>query len=266
MSTVLGVLVVLALCLALLRFFAADVYDLVIVWMTARWYQAVFQRLNKGDRLLDVGIGTASALVRSKAEMLTRRVSVVGIDYEAAYVRKAEAVLKASGLWQAVPAGTEGYRPGEFYCHVLERSIYDNLNDLCLQVGDEPFRGEVPSEVPEDQRFDAVYFSGSFSVLPDPPAALEAVLPLMKRDGRVFLTQTFQKAPSPMLACLKPLAKYITTIDFGQLITEVEIERLISSAKSFEVLENRPIPGSIDTQLQTARLIILKPKPKKPKA
>ena len=119
--------------------------------MTARWYQvwaqvrcqrtsferedgigpqAVFQRLKKGDRVLDatwrqcfeaqrlpivpalllvfsarrkVGIGTASALVRSKAvdpavdarchhccqsndgqaEMLERHVSVVGIDYEA---------------------------------------------------------------------------------------------------------------------------------------------------------------------------------------
>ncbi|CAE6929895.1 unnamed protein product [Symbiodinium natans] len=242
----------------MLRLFAADVYDIVIVWMTARWYQAVFKRLNSGDRILDVGIGTASALARNKAEMLDRRLSVVGIDYEAAYVRKAEAVLKAEELWRPAPAGTKGYREGEFYCHVLQRSIYDDLSDLCFQVGDQPFTGEIPKIIPEELRFDAVYFSGSYSVLPDPPAALRAVLPLMKSDGRVFITQTFQKAHSPMMAFFKPLLKYITTIDFGQLVTEVELEGLISSAGGFEVLENKPIPGSIDTRMQTARLVILK--------
>ncbi|CAE7749765.1 unnamed protein product, partial [Symbiodinium necroappetens] len=192
------------------------------------------------------------------AELLDRRLSVVGIDYEAAYVRKAEAVLRAEGLWRPAPADTEGYRQGEFYCHVLERSIYDNLSDLCFQVGDEAFTGEVPKEVPEEMRFDAVYFSGSFSVLPDPPEALRAVLPLMKRNGRVFITQTFQKRSSPVMAFLKPLLKYITTIDFGQLVTEADLERLISSAGCFEVLENKPIPGSVATHLQTARLVILK--------
>ncbi|CAE7727553.1 unnamed protein product [Symbiodinium sp. CCMP2456] len=258
MSVLLAVLAVVVVILLMLRLFAADVYDAVIVWMTARWYQAVFQRLSKGDRILDVGIGTATALVRNKAELLDRRLSVVGIDYEAAYVRKAEAVLRAESLWRPAPAGTEGYRQGEFYCHVLERSIYDNLSDLCFQVGDEAFTGEVPKEVPEEMRFDAVYFSGSFSVLPDPPAALRAVLPLMKRNGRVFITQTFQKRSSPVTAFLKPLLKYITTIDFGQLVTEADLERLISSAGCFEVLENKPIPGSVSTQLQTARLVILK--------
>ncbi|CAE7387982.1 unnamed protein product [Symbiodinium sp. CCMP2592] len=166
--------------------------------------------------------------------------------------------------------------------HVLERSIYDNLLDLCFQaggsrlpkhvtkrsadppireVGDEAFTGEVPEDVPEahaEMRFDAVYFSGSFSVLPDPPAALRAVLPLMKRNGRIFITQTFQKRSSPLMAFLKPLLKYITTIDFGQLVTEEDLERLISSAGCFEVLENKPIPGSVSTHLQTARLVILK--------
>ncbi|CAE7388043.1 unnamed protein product [Symbiodinium sp. CCMP2592] len=70
--------------LLMLRLFAA-VYDALIVWMTARWYQVVFQRLSKGDRILDVcglgspscsggvaafvevGIGTATALIRNKA-------------------------------------------------------------------------------------------------------------------------------------------------------------------------------------------------------
>mmetsp|Transcript_21112 Transcript_21112/g.39678 ORF Transcript_21112/g.39678 Transcript_21112/m.39678 type:complete len:263 (-) Transcript_21112:288-1076(-) len=244
----------------MLRFFAADVYDIVIVWMTARWYQAVFQRLEKGDRVLDVGIGTATALAKNKEALLERHLSVVGIDYEAAYVRKAEAVLQSAGLWRAAPSGTTGYRSGEFYCRAVERSIYDDLTDLCFQVDDQPLKTEQPKEVPEDMRFDAVYFSGSFSVLPDPPAALKAVVPLMKSNGRVLITQTFQKQHSSLLAVIKPLMKYVTTIDFGQLTTEADLDRILSSAKQFEVLENKPIPGSIDTPLQTARLIILRPR------
>ncbi|CAE8638223.1 unnamed protein product, partial [Polarella glacialis] len=85
-------------------------------------------------------------------------------------------------------------------------------------------------------------------------------LPLVKSDGRVFITQTFQKRPSALMAAVKPLLKYITTIDFGQLTTEADLERIIAEAKVFEVLENKPIPGSVDNHLQTARMVILRPK------
>ncbi|CAK9008141.1 unnamed protein product [Durusdinium trenchii] len=252
-------LIVPVALLMLLRLFAADVYDAVIVWMTARWYQAVFQRLERGDRILDVGIGTATALVKNKAELLQRRLSVIGIDYEAAYVRKAEAVLKMADLWCPAPEGTEGYRSGEFYCRVLEKSIYDEgLSELCYEACDgKPQKG---SSIPEDLRFDAVYFSGSLTVMPDPPAALIAVLPLMKSGGRVFITQTFQKKHSPLMAFIKPLMKYITTIDFGQLTTEEDLERIIARADCFETIENEPISNSINNHVQTARLVILKPK------
>ncbi|CAL1134538.1 unnamed protein product [Cladocopium goreaui] len=253
-------LVIPALLLMILRLFAADVYDAVIVWMTARWYQVVFQRLQRGNRILDVGIGTATALVKNKAELLDRHLSVVGIDYEAAYVRKAEAVLKEADLWRPAPDGTEGYRPGESLSRVLERSIYDEgLSELCYEASD---KEKPKGAVPEDLRFDAVYFSGSLTVMPDPPSALKAVLPLMKRDGQIFITQTFQKKHSPLMAFIKPLMKYITTIDFGQLTTEDDLARIIAEADCFETVENEAISGSINNHLQTARLVILKAKPK----
>jgi len=232
--------------LLLLRWFAADVYDVVIVWMTARWYAAVFQKLSIGDRILDVGIGTATALVRNKALLLEKRLSVVGLDYEAAYIKKAEAVLKAADLLRPVPEGTEGYRKGEFYCQVFEKSIYDSdLPKLC-----------------EDGRFDAAYFSGSLTVMPDPVEALRAVVPLIKEKvGRIYITQTFEKQRSPVKAFFKPMLKHITTIDFGQLTTESDIERIISEAGLFEIVQNKPIPGSLDSNpWQVARLIVLRVK------
>lgn len=274
-----------AALLLLLRLFSAEIYDVVIVWMTSRWYAAVFAKLRTGDRVLDVGIGTATALVRNKTLLLERHLSVVGIDYEAAYVRKAEAVLRAAGLWRAAPPDTEGYRPGEFYCHVLERSIYDpGMAALCTSLGCEdeaqglhssdprwldegdlavPPEGSADSAtpVPEELRFDAAYFSGSLTVMPDPTEALKAVVPLLKSNGgRIFITQTFNKKKAPITAAVKPLLKYVTTIDFGQLTTEEDLNEIIARAGIFEVVENAPIEGSLDTPFQTARLIELRVK------
>lgn len=246
--------------LLLLRLFAADVYDVIIVWMTARWYAAVFKKLSVGDRVLDVGIGTATALIENKALLLEKRLAVVGFDYEAAYVRKAEQRLKAADLLRPVPEGTEGYRKGDFYCRVYERSIYDpDLSQLCEDDPTSEKKSDQP--VPEDRRFDAAYFSGSLTVMPDPAAALRAVVPLMKKDtGRIYITQTFEKKHSSIKAILKPLLKYVTTIDFGQLTTEADIKRIISEAEIFETLESVPIAGSLDTPWQTARLIVLRQK------
>mmetsp|Transcript_120629 Transcript_120629/g.209468 ORF Transcript_120629/g.209468 Transcript_120629/m.209468 type:complete len:266 (+) Transcript_120629:140-937(+) len=255
-----GTACVSGILLVLLRLFSADIYDVVIVWMTARWYAAVFNKLSVGERVLDVGIGTATALVRNKALLLEKRLSIIGLDYEAAYIRKAEQILSEAGLRQAVPEGTDGYRPGEFYCRAFHRSIYDE--DLAVLCEDDPAAATKPVvPVPEERRFDAAYFSGSLTVMPDPVAALCAVVPLLKSDtGRVYITQTFNKRKSPLMGYVKPLLKYITTIDFGQLTTEEDIERIISEAKIFDTVESAPIKGSLDTPLQTARLIILRVK------
>mmetsp|Transcript_40784 Transcript_40784/g.89158 ORF Transcript_40784/g.89158 Transcript_40784/m.89158 type:complete len:267 (+) Transcript_40784:47-847(+) len=252
---------VLAALLALLRVFSADIYDAVIVWMTARWYAAVFTQLRNGDRVLDVGIGTATALVKNKALLLEKRLSVVGIDYEAAYVRKAEVVLQAADLWRAAPPDTKGYRPGERYCCVLEGSIYDS--DLAALCDDDPTvksNASQVKDVPQERRFDAAYFSGSLTVMPDPVEALRAVVPLVKSDGRIFITQTFNKKKSPVMTVVKPLLKYLTTIDFGQLTTLEDLERIIVDAGLFETVRNDPIEGSMDTPWQVARIIELRVK------
>lgn len=248
----------------LVRYFAADIYDVVIVHMTTKWYAAVLQKLKQGDRVLDVGIGTATALVKNKALMLEKRVAFVGIDYEAAYVRKAEAVLRDAELWRTVPEDTEGYRPGDHYCRVYEASVYDaGLGALCSI--EEPKAGELAKErqvaVDEALRFDVAYFSGSISLMPDPPAALRAMVPLIKsKGGRVIITQTFQKAESPLMSLVKPLLKYVTTIDFGKLTTEADLHCIIKEAGVFETVSNEPIAGSIDNPFQTARLIDLRVK------
>ena len=95
-TVVLGALLVL---LALTRFFAADVYDVTIVHMTKTWYAAVLSRLQPGQRVLDIGIGTGTALAENKAALLAGKLRFVGVDYERAYVDKARAVRCCWGAW-----------------------------------------------------------------------------------------------------------------------------------------------------------------------
>ena len=44
------------------RWASLTVYDVLIVKMTSRWYATVLKDLGKNSTLLDVGIGTATAL------------------------------------------------------------------------------------------------------------------------------------------------------------------------------------------------------------
>ena len=68
--------------------------------MTERWYSEVLGRLGQKQRVLDVGIGTASALCTAENAALVadKQLSVVGIDYEERYIVKAKAVAAKAGL------------------------------------------------------------------------------------------------------------------------------------------------------------------------
>jgi hypothetical protein len=46
----------------------------------------------------------------------------------------------------------------------------------------------------------------------------------------VYFTQTFQHRRSPVLERLKPLAKLITTVDFGRVTYEHEFREVLSAA------------------------------------
>ena len=100
--------------------------------------------------------------------------------------------------------------------------------------------------------YDAIYFSGSFMLLPDRTACLKHLLPQLKPEGlrgvwrqhedsrrlgpahraspgdarcaptrpeagRIYFTQNFQLHPSPILEVIKPLLALVTTIDFGSV-------------------------------------------------
>jgi ubiquinone/menaquinone biosynthesis C-methylase UbiE len=170
------------------------IYDRFVVGMTSDWYRAVLSRLPKGARVLDVGIGTGAALARSADLVRAKKLEIVGLDIDPDYLRRCRAELLRAGLAGQVEP--------------VFSSVYDH-------------RGGP---------YDAVYFSASLRLLPDPAAAIAHVAQLVAPDGRVFATQTFQHRRSPLLERVKPMVRHLTTIQFGRVTYEEEFRRAFAEA------------------------------------
>jgi SAM-dependent methyltransferase len=180
----------------------AAIYDTAIVGLTAAWYRTVLNRLPRGCRLLDIGIGTGSALLANADLVAEHDLRVTGVDIDAAYVQRCNRAVMRRGLGDRIEARLE--------------SIYAH-------------RGGP---------YGAAYFSASFMLLPDPPAALRHVAALLAPDSRMYFTQTFEHDRSRAVELIKPLLRVVTTIDFGRVTYEAEFRRaLADGGMALEKLE-----------------------------
>lgn len=172
----------------------AWIYDRAIAGMTTEWYRAVLGRLPDGAKVLDVGIGTGAALARSADLVRAKELELVGLDIDADYLRRCHAEIGRAGL-------TDRVTP-------LLASVYDH-------------RGGP---------YDAVYFSASLMLLPDPVAAIVHVAEQLTPDGRLFSTQTFHHRRNGFLERLKPWIHRVTTIQFGRVTYEDEFRKTFADA------------------------------------
>jgi 2-polyprenyl-3-methyl-5-hydroxy-6-metoxy-1,4-benzoquinol methylase len=169
-------------------------YDRLVAGMTSDWYREVLGRLPDGARLLDVGIGTGAALARCADLVREKSLEVVGLDIDADYLERCRTEMARAGLSAQVSP-------------VLS-SVYDH-------------RGGP---------YDAVYFSASLMLLPDPVAAITHVATQLTPQGRVFSTQTFHHRRSALLERTKPVLRHVTTIHFGRVTYEDEFRQAFVDA------------------------------------
>jgi SAM-dependent methyltransferase len=220
---------ILALIL-LMRRYSPNIYDLVVVHMTSRWYQEVFEHLPAGARILDIGIGTGTALVANEELVKNKKFSIVGVDYDAAYVEKCASNFHTHNLTN--------------HAVVIHKSVFDK--DLL------PAANRASKRLNENELFDYVYFSGSFSLMPSPHVALASTFAMLKKPGgQIIITQTFQKQNIPLLKFIKPALKFFTTIDFGQLTFVSQVQSIVDKS-GLHLLEMRIIDGSVNNAFQAA--------------
>lgn len=198
------------------------IYDALIVGITQKWYQLVLEHIPAGARVLDVGVGTAAALLANREELVRRQQHWVGIDYDEQYIEHAKQLLAKES--------PEVQRSVE----VRHISVYD-------------YRVAGSAD-----KFDVGYFSSSLMIMPDPVAALKHVGSLLKDDGFIIVTQTIEKPESrspwmlKLIETIKPFAKFFLTIDFGKITTEPAFFDSVAAA-GFKVELDQPIwnDGSI---------------------
>jgi hypothetical protein len=171
----------------------------------------------------------------------SKNLKIIGIDIDEAYVKIGKLAVQEAGLTDRITIDVASVYDGS-----------DVVEELAKKIGATPDVGRF--------YVDAVYFSGSFSLLPNPVAALELMSTLVKKNdkGTIYITQTYQRQKPFFLPFVKPLLKYVTTIDFGQCITEEEVMDTFEES-GLGVIEHSVILGSIDTWFQAAYLSILKP-------
>jgi len=171
----------------------AWIYDKAILGLTTRWYGEVLERLPQGAHLLDVGIGTGGALAKNAELLRAGDVRVTGVDIDPDYVKRARKRMEKAGLSDRVD--------------VLLESIYDH----------------------QGGPYDAIYFSASFMLLPEPAVALQHVQGLLSPRGRIYFTQTFQDKESKVMEKVKPMLKAATTIDFGRVTYESDFRDVVAA-------------------------------------
>lgn len=196
------------------------IYDHTFAKLTTNWYRAVFDRLPQGAYVLDVGIGTGSAIAANADLVKKKGITILGVDIDSDYIARCRRNLTKAGLEQQVTARLE--------------SVYDH-------------RGGP---------YDAAYFSSSFMLLPDPVHALRHVLPQLKPGGRIYFTQTFQEKKSALVEKIKPVLHKVTTIHFGRVTYwhdfVATLEKAGAEVEEYDVLK--------DLKNATFRLVIAKPK------
>jgi 2-polyprenyl-3-methyl-5-hydroxy-6-metoxy-1,4-benzoquinol methylase len=183
----------------------------------------------EGAALLDAGIGTAGALLANAALVKRKCLRVTGIDIDADYVEHARRRLRDSSLRDRVEVRLE--------------SVYDH-------------RGGP---------YDAVYFSGSFMLLPQPEQALRHCGALLIPGGRIFFTHTIQMQRARWVELLKPMLKQVTSIDFGRVTYQDEFRAQIRAAGlELEELTTLTRHGNRASCIAVARLGSTRPEQEQP--
>lgn len=196
--------------------FSAQIYNAVIAQMTSQWYAAVLSDLPAHSTVLDVGIGTAGALLKNNNVIVQKSLSIYGVDVSKQYMEAARRAVSSNKL--------------EEHVHIVCQSIYDVPS---IQTWLRKSSGKAV--------VDAVYFSGSFSLLPDPLEALNAAQQLLKPGGTIYITQTYASSLSRMGEITKPLIKYFTTIDFGQLVSNEKAMKLFEASNDLTVVTHEQL-------------------------
>ena len=181
------------------------IYNHIVKQVTIDGYKVVLEHASKGALILDVGIGNGLMIKHYHAIIKRKKIKIIGIDINRVYLKHCANLIEHYGL-------------------------QDNFKLVANSI--ENF---LP---PEKQSFDCIVFSMSLMLLKDKQQdIIESVKNWMKPDGRIIFSQVEFEKNNKFLNFIKPKLKYLTTIDFGEIIYRDEFLSFLES-NSLRVIEN----------------------------
>ena len=183
------------------------IYKLFINRVTNYCYQNCLNYVSENTSILDVGIGNGVMMENFHDLIKSKRLNITGIDINEQYLNHCECVIQKHHLQDYV----------EIQCERVE-------NFLPLKT---PF-------------YSFILFSMSFMLVQDQGRVLDRVKKWLKPDGKILFFQTMFKEKMGLMEFIKPKLKYVTTIDFGEVIYENDFFNLLKS-KELAVVEDRLI-------------------------
>lgn len=185
-------------------------------------------------------------MVQHKDLLLKKNIRLIGIDYDEGYIASAKEHIQEASIENCI--------------RVYHVDVY-NLNDMKGEFV-LPHGSAGGFEYEDEIKFDAILFSGTFSILHDRIAALKILHEWQNPDySKLIICQGYQRAGAELARLYKPNLKYITTIDHGQLITEEEAKELFEETLKKEcklkVLRHELIEGSSDNAFEAAYITVL---------
>ncbi|KAL4467097.1 hypothetical protein ABPG72_019307 [Tetrahymena utriculariae] len=144
------------------------------------------------DTILDIGIGTGLPLYKI-ASKFPQNAKILGVDIDENYVKAAQKLFKD------------------------KKNVEIRLQNF------------YELDVKKEGQFDIVLFSFSFMLMPEREKAIILAKQLVKKDGRIIFLLTLHQKKNPLFEKMKPLIKYLTTIDFGNITYESEFDDLLKN-------------------------------------
>lgn len=169
--------------------FLSFIYDLIFSKpVTGFTYNQLLKRLKsqkileKTETILDVGVGTGTALEYIISE-IPKDIKIDGVDLNEHYVDICKKKFERHSN-----------------VNIELKNFYDLEN--------------------ENRKYDLVLFTSSFMLLPDRDRALQIAKKMLKKNGKVYFILTLFENRKSLVELCKPLLKYVLTVDFGVALTE----------------------------------------------
>ena len=194
-------------------------YNMLVSKYTSILYKKFLKKIPENSTVLDIGIGNAYALIQNSDILVNKNIKIIGLDIDVTSINIANKFIK-------------------------EQNLDEFINVECVNIYD----------YKKEDKFDYIYFSNSYSVIPGIHEMMKYVCDnLLSDNGAIIVSTTLDNRTNYFKEVIKPKMKQILfDIDFGQhIVLENFINDMTKNNLIIKNIENVyqawiPIWGNVD--------------------